>query len=279
MIQLKDIQFAYSKKGTLFSKLNLELQSGHICGLFGKNGAGKTTLLKIMTGLLFAQKGEAWLFGQGAEKRLPEILSKIFFISEEPAFPQLKIKDFAKTYSVFYPQFKEEEYFRYLQKFEITNINACLDRLSFGQKKKVLIAFGLAVNTPLLIMDEPTNGLDIPSKSIFRSIMASASSKERLILISTHQVRDLHSLIDTVIVLDSGEIIFNETTDRIVQKLYFDIEEQMTESEKVLYREENIQGNRVIRENTEGMETNLDMELLFNAIVSNRTQIQSLFNL
>lgn len=277
MIELVDIHFGYSKKKMLFKELNLTMGAGHIYGLLGRNGAGKTSLLKIITGLVFPQRGVPTVMGKRSEKRIPEILSSIYFVTEEIYTPHLKIKDYVRNYGSFYPSFNLDQFNRYLQEFEIIEQHVYIDKLSYGQKKKVHISFALATNTPILLMDEPTNGLDIPSKSIFRKIMASEAREDKIILISTHQVRDLHSLIDSVIIIDQGEIIFHESNDRITEKLAFQIEEDNRDPSCFLYSEDNIRGRMVVRENTDSIETKLDIELFFNALMSNKEKIRNIF--
>jgi len=277
MINLTNIHFGYSKKRMLFSELNLSLTSGHIYGLLGKNGAGKTSLLKIISGLLFAQKGNAIVMDKRAELRNPEILKELYFLPEEMYIPHLKIRNYAKVYAPFYPGFSMEQFNHYLEEFEINDQEHFADKLSHGQQKKLLISFALATNTRILLLDEPTNGLDIPSKSIFRRVMASSTNDDRLVIISTHQVRDLHSLIDSVIILDNGEIIFNQPSDRITEKLVFKVEESNVDLNTVLYSEDNIRGILVVKENTEQIESKLDIELLFNAIIANKKRIKEIF--
>ena len=160
---------------------------------------------------------------------------------------------------------------------EINDQEHFADKLSHGQQKKLLISFALATNTQILLLDEPTNGLDIPSKSIFRRVMASSTNDDRLVIISTHQVRDLHSLIDAVIILDNGEIIFNQPSDRITEKLIFKVEESNIDLNSVLYSEDNIRGTLIVKENAEQIESKLDIELLFNAIIANKRRIKEIF--
>ena len=234
MIEIKSIEFAYSKKQKLFQDLNLSMQNGHIYGLLGKNGAGKTSLLKILSGLRFPQKGSVEVLAYRAEFRKPEMLREIYFLPEEIFTPMLKIRQLTNVYASFYPNFSLEQYNAYLEEFDITNRDLYINKLSHGQKKKVQIAYALACNTKILLMDEPTNGLDIPSKSIFRKVMASAATEDRLVLISTHQVRDLHSLIDSIIILDNGEIVVNEPDERITQKLCFQAVDGDVDEKEVL---------------------------------------------
>lgn len=270
MITLKNVDFSYRKPIMLFDSIDLDLSPGHIYGLLGKNGAGKTTLLKIMSGLLFIKGGKAETLGYNPAYRKVEMLRDIYFLTEEMYIPFLKIKDFVKVYAPFYPNFNHEQFARYLQEFEIESQESQMQKLSHGQKKKILISFGLATNTKVLFMDEPTNGLDIPSKSIFRKIMASAIDESRLVIMSTHQVRDLHSLIDAVVILDNGKILLNHSVESITQKLVFKAVEQPLNEEEILYTEENIRGFLVVAENKNNEETKLDIELLFNATVTNK---------
>jgi ABC-2 type transport system ATP-binding protein len=278
MIEIKSIDFAYSKKQKLFQDLNLSMQSGHIYGLLGKNGAGKTSLLKILSGLRFPQKGSVEVLAFRAEFRKPEMLREIYFLPEEIFTPMLKIRQLTNVYASFYPNFSLEQYNAYLEEFDITNRDLYINKLSHGQKKKVLIAFALACNTKILLMDEPTNGLDIPSKSIFRKVMASAATEDRLVLISTHQVRDLHSLIDSIIILDNGEIVVNEPDERITQKLCFQAADGDVDEKEVLYLEENLRGNLIVTENKHQIESHLDLELFFNAVMANKKRIKEIFN-
>jgi len=278
MIEIKSIDFAYSKKQKLFQDLNLSMQSGHIYGLLGKNGAGKTSLFKILSGLRFPQKGSVEVLAYRAEFRKPEMLREIYFLPEEIFTPMLKIRQLTNVYASFYPNFSLEQYNAYLEEFDITNRDLYINKLSHGQKKKVLIAFALACNTKILLMDEPTNGLDIPSKSIFRKVMASAATEDRLVLISTHQVRDLHSLIDSIIILDNGEIVVNEPDERITQKLCFQAVDGDVDEKEVLYFEENLRGNLIVTENKHQIDSHLDLELFFNAVMANKKRIKEIFN-
>lgn len=278
MIQLQNINFSYSKDRMLFNNLNLSLEGGHVYGLFGKNGAGKTTLLKIMSGLRFIQSGNVTTLGENAALRKAEMMKDIYFLQEEVFVPALSIRNFVKCYAPFYENFDKEQFEEYLHLFEIESQDDKLTALSHGQRKKVIISFALATNTKILLMDEPTNGLDIPSKAAFRKIMSMAANDERLILISTHQVRDLHSLIDAVVILDNGHILLNAMAEEITDKLCFKILDENGTDEPILYREDNIRGDIVVTENIHHIETNLDIELLFNAVMMNKNRINELFN-
>ncbi len=153
-----------------------------------------------------------------------------------------------------------------------------LGELSMGQKKKAFMCFALATNTSLLVMDEPSNGLDIPSKSQFRKVIASGMTDEKSVIISTHQVRDIDSLLDHVVIIDGTRVLLNASVKTICDKVYF-AEQGMNEpTDTALYVQPSVQGNSVIFPNTENEETNLNLEVLFNAMLAEREKMQTMFN-
>ncbi|MDR3694929.1 ABC transporter ATP-binding protein [Mucilaginibacter sp.] len=275
VIQIENLSFGYRKKDLLFEGLNLSLNKGHIYGLLGKNGAGKSTLLKNMTGLAFPQKGNCLYNGINVSKRPVSVLEDIYFIAEELYVPSLAPVQFVASTAGFYPKFSQSDFYHYLKMLEV-DMDGKMDKQSFGQQKKAMIAFGLATNTNLLIMDEPTNGLDIPSKVQFRKLIASVLTEDRCIVISTHQVRDLDSLIDTLLVLNDREIVVNLPMDEVVDKLIFGLYPN-TEGLPVIYEEESIRGKNAILRNTTGKFSKVDLELLFNGIITgNKTLLEIL---
>jgi len=278
MIDIKNVDFSYSRNAKLLSGLSLKLETGRIHGLLGKNGEGKSTLLKLISGLVFPIHGNIDVMGFNPQKRTPEMLQDIFFLPEElPQLP-LSIKNYEEVYAPFYPNFSAEQFNSYLKEFEIDDKKAMLNKLSHGQKKKVFVSFGLATNTKLLLMDEPTNGLDIPSKGQFRRMVATAVDESRCLIISTHQVRDLDSLIDSIMIMDGHEIVFNEPNENITKKLLFKVVDHNDTDESVIYSEESMRGLYQVRENTTGEESKLDIELLFNAVFTDKKRIMNLFN-
>ena len=263
MIDITNLNFGYSKKKLLFENLNLKLKGGHIYGLLGKNGAGKSTLLKNITGLAFPLSGICKVNGIESSKRLPSTLQELYLVPEEIYVPAIAIGEYVKLTAPFYPQFNQEQFGNYLQQFDVP-ADSNLDQLSLGQQKKAVLSFALATNTDLLIMDEPTNGLDIPSKSQFRRVVASAYDESRCIIISTHQVRDLDNLIDTLVVVHENKVILNKSIHEIGKKLAFKNPVNISEA---LYFENGIQGANGISLNTGQEDSRVDIELLFNAVI------------
>ncbi|MPR33139.1 ABC transporter ATP-binding protein [Salmonirosea aquatica] len=276
MIQFDSVSFGYSKRQPLFENLSMQLMTGHIYGLLGKNGAGKSSLLRLMAGLLFPLKGKIEVNGYEPRQRLPAFLQDVFFIPEEIYLPSVTVDQYAGTYAPFYPRFDESQFLRYLAEFDIPEGNK-LTGMSFGQKKKVLMAFALATNTKVLIMDEPTNGLDIPSKSQFRKIVSAALRPDCLILLSTHQVRDLDHLIDHIIILDNHKIVLQHSLEAVSERLYFGTRPTVENDAQVLYAEPSLRGYNAVTENLEQEESRVDLEQLFNAAMQNPARIRELF--
>lgn len=276
MITISNLDFAY-KKTKLFTNLNLQMEAGNIYGLLGKNGAGKTSLLKIISGLLFPNMGTVTAGGFTPRLRNPEFLQDIFFLPEEYYLPGLKAAAYKNTYAPFYPAFDERKFMELLGEFQLP-MDQKLNSFSYGQKKKFLISFGIACNSRIFLLDEPTNGLDIPSKTQFRRIIASAGTENRLIIISTHQVRDMENLIDPIIIIDEGRVIFNESIERVTDKLTVKKLSDEPGQNDVLYSEKEIDGYKVLMANQNNDQTEIELETLFNTVVTNPEGIKSVFN-
>jgi ABC-2 type transport system ATP-binding protein len=267
MIQINNLSFGYSRQQSLFSSLSVNLEAGSITGLLGKNGAGKTSLLKLITGSLFPRSGQISVLKHTPGKREVTMLNNVFLVPEEYFFPATTTKDYLKAHSPFYPRFNHTRMDKILAEFELRP-DSNLQRLSHGEKKKFLIAFALASCCRLLVLDEPTNGLDIPSKVLFRKILAGSLDEGQLVIISTHQVKDVENLIDKILILDNGNMIFQQTIAEISQKVSFTsgTREQMTGA---IYGQETPGGYRIMMPNG-NFETEVDIELLFNAIINGK---------
>lgn len=275
MITIRNLNFSYNKARPLFKNMDMHLKSGHIYGLLGKNGEGKSTLLKNILGLVYPQSGRVEVIGHNPSKREPSLLQEVSFIPEEFHLPAVKSKQFVKANAPFYPRF-DEVYFEQLIKDFGIPVEQKLSDMSYGQKKKYIISFGLATLTKLVVMDEPTNGLDIPSKAQFRKVMASALTDDRCIIISTHQVRDLENLIDSIIILDENKVALNASIPAITDRIVFKKVKELDES--VIYAESSLTGYNSMLANTAGHDSKVDLELLFNGTLQKKEQITNLLN-
>jgi ABC-2 type transport system ATP-binding protein len=278
MIQFNNLSFGYSRKKLLYRDFSLNIEQGSIYGLLGKNGAGKSTLLKNVVGTLFPVKGDILVNGMIPKKRQPSFLQTIFYIPEDVYVPPLTIKRYQNLFAPFYPQFSQESFYKYLDELDV-NVDGKLNKLSFGQQKKFVIAFALACNTKVLLMDEPTNGLDIPSKTQFRKLIASVMYDDKIIFISTHQVRDLENMIDNVIIVDNGELLLHASISTISDKLCFKTVSEIPMGAKILYEEKVLKGIAVVMENTDGEDSKLNLEQLFNGVTENPKITKELFSI
>ena len=259
MIEVKNISFKYAgQKNLVFDDFSLELKQDNIYGLLGKNGTGKSTLLYLISGLLRPRKGSVCFDA-----------SEIFIVPEEFDLPAMSLQEYVKINRPFYPRFSTEVLEACLNDFELT-MDVKLNALSMGQKKKVYMAFALATNTKVLLMDEPTNGLDIPSKSQFRKVVAQYMSDDRTLIISTHQVHDVESLLDHILILSPQKLLLDASVAEIQEKYTFEYRTP-AQMDDAIYAEPSLQGNAVIApRKADSAETQVNLELLFNAVTQGK---------
>ena len=270
MIEVSNISFKYAgQKDLVFDDFSLTLKQDNIYGLLGKNGTGKSTLLYLISGLLRPGKGSVCFDGVETRKRLPETLQEIFIVPEEFDLPTMSLDAYVKINEPFYPRFSREVLEACLKDFELST-DLKLNALSMGQKKKVFMSFALAAGTKVLLMDEPTNGLDIPSKSQFRKVVAQYMTEDRTLIISTHQVHDVESLLDHILILSPQKLLLDATVTDIQEKYTFEYRTP-NEMDDVLYAEPSLQGNAVIApRKADSPETQVNLELLLNREVIRR---------
>ena len=271
MIDIKDLKYKYAgSRRYVFSDFNLSMESNNIYGLLGKNGMGKSTLLYLISGLLRRNGGTISINGLDTINNRAEMLSEIFLVPEEFDLLPMSLEAYVKMNKPFYPNFSREVLESCLRDFELTpDIN--LKELSMGQKKKVYMSFALAAGTRVLLMDEPTNGLDIPSKSQFRKVVARCMTDDRIIVISTHQVHDVEALLDHVVIVDNGRKALDAAVADVCEKYCFGVRKAGDDMSDVVYAEQALQGCAVVTERKSGdAETELNLELLFDAVAAGK---------
>lgn len=274
MINIDNLRFSYGSNCVL-DGITMTLEPGRIYGLLGENGVGKTTLLTLICGLKNTQSGSISIDGRTPYKREPVLLSEISYIPDEVAPLHCAADSWAKSSGIFRPNFKYEKFLQIANEFEI-DVNMMMDKMSNGQLKKTYISFVLACGTRYILMDEPTNGLDIPSKAQFRTAIMKHTSEDSTIVISTHQVRDLENIIDPVIILDRQAVLLNATISEISSKLYFDYGTEIHPDN--LYMEQLPGGFIQVRPNTTGEESKVNIEALFNAVHKHKDLIKAMFS-
>lgn len=270
MLKIKDVTYKYRKGAEVLRGYSLEVAQGTICGLLGPNGAGKSTLLYLITGLLRAQSGTIDYNGYNPAQRAVGFLEDVFIVPEEFKLPNVTLDEYVRTNAPFYPHFSVEDLHRHLETFELTP-NLHLGRLSMGQKKRVFMSFALACNTSLLIMDEPTNGLDIPGKRLFRKAVLEGMTDEKTVIISTHQVYDVEKIIDHVVITDREGVMLDASMEEIAKRWAFSFTTDKARIEKALIALDAPGGANIVETAKPGEETEVNLESLFE-LIRNRRQ-------
>ena len=274
MIEIKNLDFSY-KKTPVFSNINLSFPEGAIYGLLGENGVGKTTLLKLICGLQRPTVGSCTVDGMTSHDRLPEMLQRIVFMPDEVTLPDgATPQQYVNELAPFYPTFSQGTFLHLMQELEVEP-DRKFKEMSFGQQKKSLIAASLSLGTDYILLDEPTNGLDIPSKSQFRSILSKIADEGKTIIISTHQVKDVENLIDPIVILSHNAVLLDASVQKITEKLYFEYGGEKRDD--ALYSELLPGGYMNVVPNAIGAESQLNIEALFNAVLRNKNTIKELF--
>lgn len=277
MLEINDITYSYSKrKNPVVKNYSLSILPGTICGLLGRNGAGKSTLLYLITGLLKPQQGSINYNGFSPWNRQVDFLNDVFIVPEEFFLPNVKLSEFVKTMTPFYPKFRMDDLEKHLYTFEMTP-DVHLGQLSMGQKKRVFISFALACNTSLLILDEPTNGLDIPGKRLFRKAVLNGMTDDRTIIISTHQVYDVEKIIDHVVITDTDGVLLDSKMFDISNKLKFSFTTDRNRASEALVALDAPGGANIVELSDGDEETEINLETLFELTRQNPEIITRLF--
>ena len=274
MIEIKDLAFSYGKTPILKS-ITTTLEEGRIYGLLGENGVGKTTLLTLLCGLKKVCSGSITTDGENPFDRTPTLLQNQFYLPDEVFPVAMKAECFAKERGAFWPDYDHSKFLEIMKEFENDPAKK-MNQMSAGQLKKTYISLALACGCKYIFMDEPTNGLDIPSKTQFRSAIMKYTSDDSTIVISTHQVRDLENIIDPIIILDRQDVLLNATVEEITSKLYFDYGTQL--HPESLYSEQLPGGFIQVYPNSTGEDSKINVEALFNAVHKNKELIKGMFS-
>lgn len=208
MIDISNVTFEYRKGKPVLKDFCLSFPQGGVYGLLGKNGTGKSTLLYLISGLLRPRHGEVRVDGMLSANRQPEMLREIFLVPEEYDLPSVSLKSYTRALKSFYPRFSDELLRKCIEVFDL-EMDMQLGTLSMGQKKKVYMCVALATGTRVLLMDEPTNGLDILSKSQFRKVVVQGMEEDKTVLVSTHQVHDVERLLDHVTIINGNQVLMH----------------------------------------------------------------------
>lgn len=265
MITIERVHFYYQRNKPVLDNLQFQLQPGQVCGLLGTNGEGKTTLLHLIGGLLRPKSGKMEVLEYNPAQRHPSFLEEVFYVPVAFELPNLTAEGYRKRYADFYPEFSAETWTNALQAFEV-DPETKLKSLSFGQKKKVLLSFALASGCKLLLFDEPTDGLDIPSRDQFRRLLSASMDEQRTAIIATHHANDMALLFDHLLILKNHQLVLNAPLPQLAQKLHTVVTAQLPENATILYSERVAGGYHCLVQHDTGQEGPIDLEILFKAI-------------
>lgn len=274
MITIDNLAFSYGNNPVL-KNITTRLEEGRIYGLLGENGVGKTTLLTLLCGLKKPLSGSIATDGEDPYRRLPSLLEKQYYLPDEVAPMPMTARNWARETGKFWPEYSQEKFLTILREFETDPLQK-MNKMSAGQLKKTYVSFALATGSRYLFMDEPTNGLDIPSKAQFRSAIMKHTAEDSTIVISTHQVRDLENIIDPIIILDRQDVLLNASLEEITKQLFFDY--GTTLHPDTLYTEQLPGGFIQVYPNAAGAESKVNVEALFNAVHAHKAETKAMFN-
>lgn len=271
MITLENLNYAYRQGYDAISDVSAEIGPGiHL--LLGENGAGKTTLLHIIAGLRRPPVDtQCMIDGMAPSKRLPEVMSRVFLVSDEMKFPFASIDEMEKRHSVFYPNFNHEMLHRNLENFGMTGREP-IDSFSLGNRKKAILAYAFALQTEVLLLDEPANGLDITARQSTLAMMAECVNENQTVIISTHSVFDFKQLFESVIMISAGRLILNIPLWEVSERL--DFVNEALPPEGAIYMEPFMGRFRAIVPHIAGREqTDVDFLMLYSGLQSASRQL------
>lgn len=272
MIQIEGLHYGYGR-AALYADFSAQIGQPGIYGVFGRNGSGKSTLLRLLCGLLTPWQGRVRVLGFQPRQRAAEFLASVYIVPEEFHLPNLTAAQLARTHGSFYPRFSHALFSDYLQVLEVP-VDSRFEAMSLGQKKKAAIAFALATQTPLLLMDEPTNGLDIVGRGQFRELMRRPEQAQRVVMISTHQAHDLESILSHIWFIDQGRLALAARMDELAERLTMGVAAtaQALPTDGLLYQEALGAQVAYVARRVAGVpeEGALQLELLYKALSLNR---------
>ena len=291
MIEIKNLSLGFIKSNGLpatrvnlgtvkpvLENLSLTIEPGHVYGLIGRNGAGKTTLMNCINGIITIRRKDQSIYLDGVKLNInnPYDHAKLFYVTDTISSIHILADAFANTLACFYPNFSVKSYKGYMEMFQMDR-NVFLDELSLGEKKSVFLSYAFASGAPYVILDEPTNGLDITSRKVFRKLIASYITPDRAIVISTHHINEISSLLDHILILDNKHIVFDHSVMETGSVLSFIESDDEDLRQQALYSMTSAYGNRMILPNSGGSDSEIDYELLFEAVLENGKAINELF--
>ncbi|MBE6841191.1 MAG: ABC transporter ATP-binding protein [Ruminococcus sp.] len=214
MIELKNVTKAFKAHKAL-DNVDMTINKGSVYGLLGSNGAGKSTILRLLSGIYRQEGGEVLIEGKPVYDNV-ELKQRIFFINDETVqFTSYTLNDLKDLYKSYYPNFSEEIFEKLKTKINLPT-NRKISTFSKGMKRQAIFIIALACNTDYLLLDEAFDGLDPTMRIIVRQMLVDAMIERNLtVVISSHNLKEMNDLCDTVGLLHNGKIIFSSELDNL----------------------------------------------------------------
>jgi len=209
VVEINQVSRRFGAKLAL-DNVSLTIPTGCVLGLVGENGAGKTTLIKHILGLLRAESGKVSVFGLNPAERCVEVLGRIGYLSEEPDLPGwMRVRELLRYVQAFYPAW-DERYAESLREQFAIDPNERVRALSKGQRARVGLIAALAYRPALLVLDEPSSGLDpVVRRDILTAIIRTIADEGRTVLFSSHLLSEVERVSDRIAMLKAGRIVFS----------------------------------------------------------------------
>jgi ABC-2 type transport system ATP-binding protein len=214
VVEAKNVSKRYGKKQIL-SDVNISIEPGKILGLIGPNGAGKTTLLKGMLGLSPVD-GELRVLGLDPQKNRVQLLEQVSFIADTAVLPGwMTVAQIIDYVDAVHPRFSREKFHGFLKNSKIEN-QTVISKLSKGMMVQLHLALIMAIDSKLLILDEPTLGLDIIyRKQFYTALLNDYFDAEKTIVITTHQIEEIEDVLTDLVFINDGKIILNQSMEEV----------------------------------------------------------------
>lgn len=219
VIDIKNVTKHYGKVCAL-DNVSLKIEEKKIYGLLGRNGAGKTTLLNLITNRLFPTAGEITIDGESVIEN-DNAIGKVFYMAEMNLYPEgMTVKGMFKWTKDLYPDFDMDYAFKLCEEFGL-NANKKIKSLSTGYNTISKLILALSSNTPILMLDEPTLGLDANNRDLFyKELLAGYMEKPRTIILSTHIIDEIADMLERVIIIKDSGIAVDDAVENLLKRAY-----------------------------------------------------------
>ena len=211
LVEIKELRKCYGKKNAM-NNLSLSLESGRIIGILGPNGSGKSTLIKMMAGVLKPTSGQIIINGYPVGVDTKKIVS---YLPERTYLnPSMKVKEAVDYFADFYEDFSRQKALDMLEKFGI-NEQDKIKSLSKGTREKVQIVLVMSREAKLYLLDEPMGGVDPAARDYILKTILTNYNENASVIITTHLISDVEKVLDDVVFIKNGEIVFHKDVDVI----------------------------------------------------------------